>query len=132
MGCKNVLYAVNSTSTAYTAGSTVPMGTAVRLSGDKVALNGNGALVRTGLYDVDVSATLIASGAGVVSLALYKDGAPVPGAVATATAAAAGSYVNLGITATVRECCCNARGSLTLVLTAGTATVTNMATRVVG
>ena len=78
--------------------------------------------------DVSVAPTA----AGTVTVALYKDGAPVSGAVAYGSVSTAGSPVNLCINATVRQaCCCDSADNLTLVLLAGAGTVQNVSLRVV-
>ena len=58
------------------------------------------------------------------------DGVAVPGATASATAAAANDALDLNITALVRQVCCAAGSALTLVLTGVAATVNNVALRV--
>ena len=54
----------------------------------------------------------------------------VPGATASATAAAANDALDLSITALVRQVCCAAGSALTLVLTGAAASVENVALRV--
>lgn len=55
-----------------------------------------------GYYTVSVNTTLTASAAGTVTVSLYQDGQLVPGAVQSATAAAANDLMNFSITAPVR------------------------------
>jgi len=97
-----------------------------RLSGNAVEISGEG------YYEVNASVALAPTAEGEISVTLYKDGAAVPGAVAYATAAAAGDSVTVPITATIRQgCLCEGASQLTLVLGEGAATVRNVSVRVV-
>lgn len=73
--------------------------------------------------------TVTPAAAGTVTVTLYKDGVAVPGATASATAAANGT-VDLSIPALVRQVCCAEGSALTLVLAGAAATVNNVALRV--
>ncbi len=67
--------------------------------------------------------------AGTVTVTLVKDGVPIPGATASA-AAAAGAPTVLSFPALVRQPCCASGSALSLVLTGAAATVNNVALRV--
>ena len=71
----------------------------------------------------------LADVAGALPKALVKDGVAIPGATASA-AAAAGAPTVLSFPALVRQACCAAGSALTLVLTGAAATVNNVALRV--
>ena len=130
MSCKSALYAAMQTPTAVAVGGVIPLGGLIRRYGCDIALNGNAVnLSGVGYYDVDASITATLTAAGAVTVTLYKDGVAVPGATASATAAANGT-VDLSIPALVRQVCCAAGSALTLVLTGVAATVNNVALRV--
>lgn len=120
MSCNSAIYTVNSSMEEVPAQATIPFGNVVRRFGKKVQLEGGSiVLYGSGYYDVEVPATLIATAAGDVTLQLYQDGALVPGAEATETAAAAGDYITPKISCLVRNCgeCCNS--VLNLVVDSG-------------
>ena len=135
MSCKSVLYAAMQTPTAVAVGGVIPLGSLIRRYGCDVSLNGNavnitGGNQSAGYYDVDASLTVAPAAVGTVTVTLYKDGVAVPGATASATAAAADDALDLNITALVRQVCCAAGSALTLVLTGAAASVDNVALRV--
>lgn len=118
---KSAIYTANTTITSgIISGSTLPLGTTIRRFGCNAQLSGNGILLNgQGYYDVDVAITLAPSALDTLTVQLYKDGVPVPGAVATVTAAA-GVMVAAPINALVRLQCCNTSSTLTLGVTAET------------
>lgn len=135
MSCKSVLYAAMQTPTAVAVGGVIPLGSLIRRYGCDVSLNGNavnitGGNQSAGYYDVDASLTVAPAAVGTVTVTLFKDGVAVPGATASATAAAADDALDLNITALVRQVCCAAGSALTLVLTGAAASVENVALRV--
>ena len=135
MSCKSALYAAMQTPTAVAVGGVIPLGSLIRRYGCDVSLNGNavnitGGNQSAGYYDVDASLTVAPAAVGTVTVTLYKDGVAVPGATASATAAAANDALDLNITALVRQVCCAAGSALTLVLTGAAASVDNVALRV--
>ena len=130
MSCKSALYAAMQTPTAVAVDGVIPLGSLIRRYGCDVALNGNAVnITGAGYYDVDASVTVTPAAAGTVTVTLYKDGVSVPGAIASATAAANGT-VDLSIPALVRQVCCAEGSALTLVLAGAAATVNNVALRV--
>ena len=131
MSCKSALYTANTGTQDVSVGGTINLGSIVRRFGKCVSLNGTGiAIMDQGYYDVDVSVTAAPTAAGTVTVALYKDGVAVPGATASATAAAAGNPVNLSISSLIRHFCACSGTTLTLVLTGAAASVTNVAVTV--
>ena len=135
MSCKSALYAAMQTPTAVAVDGVIPLGSLIRRYGCDVALNGNAVNITGGnqsasSYDVDASLTVAPAAVGTVTVTLFKDGVAVPGATASATAAAADDALDLNITALVRQVCCAAGSALTLVLTGAAATVNNVALRV--
>lgn len=130
MSCKSALYAAMQTPTAVAVGGVIPLGSLIRRYGGDLSLNGNAVnITGAGYYDVDASITVLSTAAGTITATLYKDGVAVPGASASATAAANGT-VDLNIPALVRQVCCEAGSALTLVLTGAAGTIVNVALRV--
>ncbi|MDD7314766.1 MAG: hypothetical protein PUH11_03455 [Bacilli bacterium] len=135
MSCKSVLYAAMQTPSAVAVGGVIPLGSLIRRYGCDLSLNGNavnitGGNQSAGYYDVDASLTVAPAAVGTVTVTLFKDGVAVPGATASATAAAVNDALDLNITALVRQVCCAAGSALTLVLTGAAASVDNVALRV--
>lgn len=95
------------------AGETVPITNTIRQFGNCIRLRNNAIIIGStacpcdyeaacGYYTVSVNTTLTASAAGAVTVSLYQDGQLVPGAVQSATAAAANDLMNFSITAPIR------------------------------
>lgn len=130
MSCKSALYAALQTPTAVAIDGVIPLGSLIRRYGCDANLNGNAVnITNAGYYDVDVSVTVAPTAAGTVTATLVKDGVAIPGATASA-AAAAGAPTVLSFPALVRQACCASGSALTLVLSGAAATVNNVALRV--
>lgn len=128
---KSAIYTANTTSTALTAGSAVPVGTTVRRFGQCVRQEGSSiALTAPGYYLVTASATLSPTAAGTVSITGQKDGVPISSAMAAETTAAAAASANLALTFMVRNTCCDS-SVLSFVLGGEASTLTNFAVSVV-
>lgn len=133
MSCKSGIYVVNTT-TGTTIGidSTYVPSTIIRRYGKYCQLGGNGVSIGNacggaGYYDVEASVSVAASAAGNITATLYKDGAPVPGATAIATATAAAQIVTLPISALVRLNCDCDTANLTIVIGGQVVTSQNLA-----
>lgn len=133
MSCKSNIYAVNTTSTAVTANSTIPVTTIVRRYGCDVNLLGNAVTLNApGYYLVNVSATFTAPVAGNVAVTLQDDGVVVPGATAASTITTATTQSSeVSLSAIVRVFCGSTPDALTLVNTGVAATFSNVAISVV-
>lgn len=130
MSCKSTLYTALQTPTAVAVDGVIPLGSLIRRYGCDISLNGNAVnLSGAGYYDVDASITVAPTAAGTVTATLVKDGVAIPGATASA-AAAAGAPTVLSFPALVRQACCASGSALTLVLSGAAATVNNVALRV--
>lgn len=131
MSCKSALFTANTNPQTVAVGSTLALGSMVRRYGGNLNLNGNSIVINgcndAGYYDVKASITAAPTAAGTVTVALLRNGVPVPGATASAAVSTAGNPVNLSIVALVREFCCGDDSALTLVLTGAAATVSNVA-----
>lgn len=127
MSCKSAIFTVNSSGQTLAENGQVPFGSAVRRYGCNCMLDGGSiSLLGSGYYDASVSLTVEPTAEGTITAQLYKDGVAIPGAIATATAAAAGDAVTLPISCLVRNCGCNCNGTLSLMVTAE-ATLVNCA-----
>lgn len=130
MSCKSALYTAMQTPTAIPVDGIFPLGSIIRRYGCDANLNGNAVnITNAGYYDVDASVTVAPTAAGTVIVTLVKDGVPIPGATASA-AAAAGAPTVLSFPALVRQPCCASGAALSLRLTGAEATVSNVALRV--
>lgn len=124
---KSAIYVVNNTNPLVTVDSVIPLGSVIRRFGCALALNGNTVTAdEVGYYDVAASVTAEPTAAGTVTVSLYNNGVAIPGATASATAAA-GDPVNVSFESLVRVLCHGAPGALTLVLSGAEATLTNVA-----
>lgn len=133
MSCKSAIYTAMQTPTEVAVNGVIPLGSLIRRYGCDISLNGNAVNIvgkgYKGYYDVDVSITVSPTAAGTVTATLIKDGVVVPGATASANAAA-GAPVTLAFPALVRQACCASGSALSLVLTGAASTVSNVGLRV--
>ena len=129
---KSLIQTANQSSQNVAVGSIISLGSVLRRFGCNLRLNGNAIEVRgEGYYTIDADVTLSPTAAGPVSVALYADGVPITGAIATGSVSTAGNPITLPIQTTIREgCCCDNATAITAVLTAGASTVSNIAVRV--
>ena len=128
---KSVLYTVNQSIQNVAVDGIINLGTINRRYGNNLDLGGNAILVSgAGYYLIQANITLAPTAEGEVTITMEKDGNAVPGAVASATVAAAGDLVNLSIISIVRESCpcCDGLSNLTFVLSGTAASVSNIAT----
>ena len=133
---KAILYVASTTDQVVPVNGIISLGGVIRrygcgdcgkpiidLTGNAISLNGSG------YYDVDASVVVTPTAAGTVTVTLYQDGVPVPGATASATVAAVDATVTVPIDAVVRVFNCNT-SALTVVLTGAASTVNNIAVEV--
>ena len=127
---KSALYVANTSNQIVQVDGIITPGTIVRRYGPNIGLAGNAIQIAgAGYYEINASLTAEATAAGEITVTVYKDGVPLQGATATETAAAVGDFVNLSISAIVREfcSCCDGLTNLTFVLTGNDTTITNVA-----
>lgn len=129
---KSLIQTSNQSTQNVAVNSVIAPGTVTRRYGCNLRLSGNGIEVDgAGYYEFDVAVTVAPTAAGTVTVALYKDGVQIPGAIAS-SAATAGDPVTLPIVATIRQGCeCDGASNVTLVLTAGPGEVPNVSIRAV-
>jgi len=121
---KSAIYAVNTAGGAtITAGGVYPITQVVRRFGCDIAQEGSGiALKSPGYYKVNGMATVVATGAGIVTATLLSNGVAVPGATSSVTAEA-GATVTLPLDAIVRVNCCGNLSQLTVAISAESTSV---------
>ena len=125
---RSAIYTANTGTQSVSVGGTINLGGIVRRFGCALDLNGGTInLTEQGFYDVNVSVTAAATAAGTVTVTLLNNGVAIPGATASATAAAAGDIVNLSFESIVRVPCCGNSAALSVILTGTAATVSNIA-----
>ena len=133
MSCKSGIYVVNTTTgTSIGIGGTYVPSTIIRRYGKYCQLGGNGVSIGNacrgaGYYNVNASVSVAATATGNVTATLFKDGAPVQGATAIATATEAGQIVTLPISALVRLNCDCDTANLTIVIGGQVVTAQNLA-----
>lgn len=91
------------------------------------ASDGTIAIRNPGTYKVSWNVTATANAAGPVEVQLYRDGSPVPGSHAAATAAAAGNLVPMSASALVTVECCGSEALALRMATAAGVRIANVA-----
>lgn len=125
---KSAICTVNSSTQNVAVDGLINPGTVIRRFGPNLNLVGEGIqLCGAGYYNISANFNVVPTTEGEVTITAYLDNTPIPGAVATETAAAAGDVINLSISSLVRQkCeCCNGLSSLTFVLTGTASGITN-------
>ena len=126
---RSLLYTVNETAQDVAVNGIINLGSVIRRFGQNIKLNGNSiSLYGAGYYKLTVNATISASAAGDITISVLKNGAGVPGASASATAAAEGNLINLSVDVVFRETCCNPLSDVIVTLGGTAASITNIAT----
>ena len=134
MSCNSAIYMVNNQSTDITTTTgtyaMVPLGNVVRRFGKRLRF-ANDAIEAycSGYFIADVNCVLAPEATGEITVQLFQDGFPVPGASATRTVSTAGNVTSFSIPALVRNCGCDCNSRLEVGVNAS-CTVENLATRV--
>ncbi len=125
---KSLLQTANQSDQNVALNGIISLGSVQRRYGCGLRLSGNGIEVDgPGYYTVIADVSVAPTEAGAITVALYRNGVQIPGAIAYGTAAAAGDSVTLPIVTTIRQgCCCESADNLTLVLLAGAGVVSNV------
>lgn len=129
---RSLIQTINQSSQNVAANGIISLGTVLRrfgcncrLTGDAIECGGEG------YYTIDCSVTVAPTASGTVTVALYKNGAQIPGAIATTNVGTGGDSITLPINTTIRQaCCCDSPDSITAVLIAGAGAVTNISVRI--
>jgi len=129
---KSLIQTINPSTQAVSENGIITLGSILRRFGCNLRLNGNAIEAEgEGYYTLDCDVTVEPTAAGIVEVALYANGTPIPGATATGSVSAAEDPVTLPISTTIRRSCCGGATSITCVLLQGTGDVTNINLRVV-
>lgn len=128
---RSLIQTVNAGPQTVAALGVIGLGTTVRRFGCNLRQSGDSIeCIGAGYYTVTASITAAPTAEGIVSVEMYKNGAPVSGAISSATVAA-GESAPLSIVATIRQgCACDGADALTFVLTNGAGTIQNISVRV--
>ena len=129
---KSLIQVANQSTQAVAVNSIISLGSTQRRFGCNLHLSGNGIEVAgEGYYKVDASVSVAPTATGNVTVALYNNGAQIPGAIAYSSVSTAANPTTLSICTTIRQgCCCDSADNLTLVLLAGAGNVQNVSMRV--
>lgn len=128
MSCKSAIYAVNTSTATIPEGETYQPNTIIRRFGQCCQMANNAMeLIGQGYYDIAVTATVIGTAVGNVTMAVYQDGEPVPGMNSSHTVKAIGDTVTLGTSGIVRLYCGKNISTLTVVIGGQAVTGSNLA-----
>lgn len=129
---KSLIQVTNQSSQAVALNSIISLGSVLRRFGCNCRLSGNAIEVAgEGYYKIDGTVTVSPTAVGTVTVALYNNGAQIPGAIASGSVSTAGNPVTLPLETTIRQgCCCDSADNITLVLTEGPGTVDNVSLRI--
>lgn len=118
-----MIYAVNTASQVLAAGDAINFGSVARREGCVYSVEGGSISARRkpGPHIITTNLTILAGGAGIGTIQLYRDGVPIPGAKTSFTAANGATY-SVGIADVVSRlsCCGEAVFSAALLGIAGT------------
>ena len=130
---RSLIQTSNQSSQNVAAGSVISLGSVQRRFGCNLRLSGNGIEVTgEGYYTIDCDVSVAPTAAGAVTIALYKNGVQIPGAIAYGAVSTAGNSTSLCVNTTIREgCCCDGADNVTCVLVDGAGVVRNISLRVV-
>lgn len=133
------LFSANTLAQSIAVGGTINMGTVIRRFGcvrgtSTPYANANGTTTTLSscgrcpaYFDVDANFVVIPTAAGTVTITAFQDGVAIPGAIASATVAAADTSVTLPLSFGVRLNAGVTSSNITYVLTGAASSVTNAA-----
>lgn len=129
---RSLIQTTNQSSQTVVNNSIISLGSVLRRFGCNCRLSGNAIEVSgEGYYKIDADVTVAPTAVGNVTVALYRNGVQISGAIATGSVSTANNPVTLPITTTIRQgCCCDSADNITVVLVSGSGTVSNVSVRV--
>ena len=118
---RSLIQTTNQTSQTVAENGIISLGSVLRRFGCNCRLSGNAIEVTgEGYYKIDANVSVAPTAAGPVTVALYNNGAQIPGAIAYSSVSTAGNSITLPIETTIRQgCCCDSADSITCVLVEG-------------
>lgn len=130
---RSLIQVANPSDQTVAVNSIIGLGSVQRRFGCNLKLSGNAIEVcGEGYYTIDCDVSVAPTEAGAVTVALYKNGVQIPGAIAYGSVTTAANPTELGINTTIRQgCCCDSADNITCVLIEGAGTVQNISMRVV-
>ena len=129
---KSLIQTTNQSTQTVAVDSIITLGSVLRRFGCNLKLSGNGIEVEgEGYYEIDATISLAPTAIGPVTVALYENGAQIPGAVAYGSVSTADDSITLPISTTIRKGCgCTGASTITAVLITGASTVNNISVRI--
>ena len=129
---RSLIQTTNQTSQTVAENGIISLGSVLRRFGCNCRLSGNAIEVTgEGYYKIDANVSVAPTAAGPVTVALYNNGAQIPGAIAYSSVSTAGNSITLPIETTIRQgCCCDSADRITCVLVEGPGTVNNISVRI--
>ena len=129
---KSLIQTTNQTPQTVSVNGIISLGSVLRRFGCNCKLSGNAIeCVGEGYYKIDCNVSVAPTIAGPVTVAIYKNGVQIPGAIAYGSVTTAGNPTTLPIETTIRQgCCCDSADSITAVLLAGAGIVQNISMRI--
>lgn len=127
-----LLQTVNQSPQTVAVNGIISPGSVLRRYGRNCRLNGNAQEISgEGYYKITGAVSIAPTVAGSVTVALYENGAQIPGAIAYGAVSTAGNSVTLPLVTTLRQGCrCDSADSITCVLLEGPGTVRNYSLRI--
>ena len=128
-----IIQTVNSNNQVLTANNLIGLGTTTNRYGCGLQQNGNGIQITgSNYFDIKANVVVTPTAAGDISVTMQRNGAAVPGAIATATVAGAGDTVTLPIDFIIRRpcACCDDADIITFTVSAD-ATVNNVVVQII-
>lgn len=136
---KSAIQILNNTSQAFIENGDISLGNIIYRFGPNLGINGNAlSIIGAGYYSISVSATILPSEAGQVTLSLYRNGVLIPGASATTNAASTTVPMTITLPSIIVKenynggCPCEQiPDSITLVATTGAGTAITVVTQAI-
>ena len=129
---RSAIYVVNNATQNVVNNGNISLGTVIRRFGCNLFLEGNAIRESgSGYYKYIASFTVAPTAVGTVTIAAYKDGVLIPGALASEAVSTANNPTNLGLVFMTKEncACCEDISNISFVLTttAPDVNITNVA-----
>ncbi len=129
---RSVISMANTSSQNVADGGTLALGNVTRRYGCNCQQNGNSITLNgTGYYDISINVTAVPSAAGTLTLTVYQDSTPLPGAVTSVTVAGTDTTVALSLSDIIaRNNCCQTLSNISYTLSGVASEVTNLVTTI--
>ena len=136
---KSAIQVINNTSQSFIENGILGLGNIIYRFGPNLCVNNNAlSIMGAGYYSILASATILPTAAGQVTLELYRNGVPIPGASATVNATSTTIPITIALPPTMIKvnyngsCPCERiPESITIVATTGEGTATSVSTQAI-